>query len=52
LDDETAAAIEQINFRLDHIEKHLVNISKAGPSIRYAPVGPQRLPFEQRVEHP
>jgi hypothetical protein len=39
LDDETAAAIEQINFRLDHIEKHLVDMYNAGPSIRYSPVG-------------
>ena len=38
VDDETRAAIDQINFRLDHIEKHLVDLY-THPSVRYSPVG-------------
>jgi ribosomal protein L7/L12 len=39
MDDETRAAIDQINARLDHIEQHLVDISQHGALIRYAPMG-------------
>jgi ribosomal protein L7/L12 len=40
LDDETRAAIEQINQRLDHIENHIVNMSKTGTAgLSYTPMG-------------
>jgi ribosomal protein L7/L12 len=53
VDDETEAAIEQINLRLDHIENHIVNISKTGTAgLRYVPMGrrsPDRSGVPQEV---
>jgi hypothetical protein len=43
VDDETRAAIEQMNARLDHIEDHIVRMSQFGAQIRYVPMG-RRVP--------
>ena len=39
MDDETKAAIDQINARLDHIEQHLVDLVTHDSHIRYTPMG-------------
>jgi len=39
LDDETRAAFEQVNSRLDYIEEHIAAMSKYGAQLPYAPMG-------------
>lgn len=54
MDDETRAALEQVNARLDYIEEHISAMSKYGAQILFAPMGrsaqrpsdPDRVPQE------
>ena len=39
MDEETRAALEQINSRLDYIEEHIQKMSKSGAQILFAPMG-------------
>ena len=39
MDDEVRAALDQIQDRLDYIEEHIVQMSKFGAQILYAPMG-------------
>ena len=39
MDDETRAALEQINARLDFLEEHIRQMSKFGAQIPFVPMG-------------
>ena len=39
MDDDARAALDQIQDRLDYIEDHIVEMSKFGAQILYAPMG-------------
>ena len=39
MDDEIRAALERIETRLDHIESHILAMSKAGARLTYVPMG-------------
>ncbi len=44
MDDDTAAALEQINRRLDYIEDHIVAMSRSGARLAYVPMGRAAAP--------
>ncbi len=39
-EDDVQAALNQINARLDYIEGHIVDMSRAGARLAYVPMGP------------
>jgi len=39
MDDDVRAALDQIQDRLDYIEEHIVQMSKFGAQVLYAPMG-------------
>jgi hypothetical protein len=44
VDDDTRAALEQVNARLDYIEAHIEQMSKFGAQILFAPMGRNDYP--------
>jgi hypothetical protein len=39
MDDETRTALERIEKRLDHLEEHVLQMSRFGAQIQFAPMG-------------